>query len=95
MMTMTKRIAFAAVASLAAASFVATPASAATTKQKQDTCKFGADHQKLTGAKRKAFMTKCMSSKNDPTGPAQGASQGAAKPPTATTDSKDAGGEEK
>jgi hypothetical protein len=90
---MTKRIAFAAfaapIAILAAASFVAMPAGAATTKQKQDTCKFGADHQKLTGAKRKAFMTKCMSSKNDPTGPATGASQGAAKPATNTDNKAD------
>ncbi|MGE0064084.1 MAG: PsiF family protein [Xanthobacteraceae bacterium] len=82
-MTMTKRIAFAAFAGLVVASFAAMPASAATSKQKQDTCKFGADHQKLTGAKRKAFMTKCLSSKNDPTGPAQGASQGAAAPAAA------------
>jgi predicted alpha/beta hydrolase family esterase len=89
MMTTTKRIAFAAFAGLAAASLIAMPASAATTKQKQDTCKFGADHQKLTGAKRKAFMTKCLSSKNDPTGPAQGASQGAAKPAANTEDKAD------
>jgi hypothetical protein len=94
MMTMTKRIAFAAFASLAAASLTAMPASAATSKQKQETCKFGADHQKLTGAKRKAFMTKCLSSKNDPTGPAQGASQGAAKPAAAPAN-KDADDEEK
>ena len=45
MMTMTKRIAFAAFAGLAAASLAAMPATAATSKQKQDTCKFGADHQ--------------------------------------------------
>jgi hypothetical protein len=102
MMTMTKRIAFAAfagpIAVLAAASLTAMPASAATSKQKQETCKFGADHQKLTGAKRKAFMTKCLSSKNDPTGPAQGAAQGAsqgAAKPAANPDSKDADDEEK
>jgi hypothetical protein len=47
-----------------------TPASALTAKQKMETCKFGADDQKLAGAKRKAFMTKCMSSKNDERGPA-------------------------
>jgi hypothetical protein len=45
-------------------------AQTATNKQKAETCKFGADHQKLTGAKRKAFMTKCMSSKDDPRGSA-------------------------
>jgi predicted alpha/beta hydrolase family esterase len=89
MMTTTKRIAFAAFAGLAAASLIAMPASAATTKQKQDTCKFGADHQKLTGAKRKAFMTKCLSSKNDPTGPATGtkpaATSGGAAPASTET----------
>jgi psiF repeat len=37
-----------------------TPALALTAKQKMETCKFGADDQKLAGAARKAFMTKCM-----------------------------------
>lgn len=69
---MSKPIVVAAVAALMALAPHAPPAAAATAKQKQETCKFGADHQKLTGAKRQAFMTKCMSSKNDPTGPAQG-----------------------
>ncbi len=36
------------------------PALAVTAKEKQATCKFGADHQKLTGAKRKQFLAKCM-----------------------------------
>jgi hypothetical protein len=43
-------------------------------------------------------MTKCLSSKNDPTGPAQGAAQGAsqgAAKPAANPDSKDADDEEK
>ncbi len=39
---------------------LATPASALTTKQKMDTCKFGAQSQKLTGAKRNAFIKRCM-----------------------------------
>jgi len=34
-----------------------------------ETCKFGADDQKLTGAARSAFMKKCMSDKDDPRGP--------------------------
>jgi hypothetical protein len=38
----------------------ATPASALTAAEKMETCKFGADHQKLTGAARKKFMSKCM-----------------------------------
>jgi len=50
---------------------LATPASAATQAQKMETCKFGADDQKLDGAKRKAFMAKCMSNKNDKRGPAE------------------------
>ncbi len=44
------------------------PAVAATSKEKQETCNFGADDQKLAGAKRKAFMAKCMSNKDSPRG---------------------------
>ena len=69
--------------SLAAAAvlplLLATPASAITTKQKMETCKFGADDQKLTGAKRTAFLKNCMANRNDKRGPAQPAS--AAVPP--------------
>ena len=36
-----------------------------TQAQKMETCKFGADDQKLDGAKRKAFMAKCMSNRDD------------------------------
>ncbi len=50
---------------------LATPALAATAKQKAETCKFGADSQQLTGKARKTFMAKCMSNKDDPRGPAQ------------------------
>jgi hypothetical protein len=39
---------------------LAGPASAITYKQKLETCKFGATDQKLTGAKRNAFIHKCM-----------------------------------
>jgi hypothetical protein len=35
-----------------------------------ETCKFGADDAKLDGAKRKAFMAKCMSNRDDKRGPA-------------------------
>jgi len=52
---------------------LASPASALTSKQKMETCKFGADDQKLKGAKRNAFITKCMSNKNDQRGPATAA----------------------
>jgi hypothetical protein len=50
---------------------LATPASALTKAQKMETCKFGADDQKLTGAKRKAFIAKCMSNRNDKRGPVE------------------------
>jgi psiF repeat len=43
---------------------LASPASAITAKQKMETCKFGADDQKLTGAKRNAFIKKCMGHSN-------------------------------
>ena len=38
----------------------ANPASALTAKQKMETCKFGADNEKLTGKKRTVFIHKCM-----------------------------------
>jgi hypothetical protein len=44
---------------------LASPASALTKEQKAETCKYGADDQKLTGAKRTAFMTRCMSNRDD------------------------------
>jgi hypothetical protein len=43
---------------------LASPASALTSKQKMETCKFGADDQKLTGAERNAFIKKCMGRSN-------------------------------
>ena len=33
-----------------------------------ETCNFGANDQKLAGAARKSFMTKCMSNKDAPRG---------------------------
>ena len=53
-----------------AAFVLATPAVAATNEQKMETCKFGADDQKLEGAARKAFLSKCMANeKASPTKP--------------------------
>lgn len=37
-----------------------TPASALTPAEKMETCKIGADAQKLVGKKRKAFISRCM-----------------------------------
>ena len=42
----------------------ATPALSATKAQKMETCKFGADSDKLTGAKRDAFIKRCMANAN-------------------------------
>jgi hypothetical protein len=57
-----------AVAGLAAPFLLAAPAFAVTPKEKMETCTFGADDQKLKGAARKSFMTKCMSNANAPRG---------------------------
>ncbi|HEX4553550.1 MAG TPA: PsiF family protein [Xanthobacteraceae bacterium] len=46
------------------------PCFALTAQEKMETCTFGADEQKLEGAKRDAFLKKCMANKNDPRGPA-------------------------
>lgn len=46
------------------------PAQALTPQEKMTTCTFGADDQKLTGAKRKSFMTKCMADADAPAKPA-------------------------
>ena len=48
------------VAGVLAALVLTSPAHAVTAKQKAETCKFGADDQKLAGAARKSFMSKCM-----------------------------------
>ena len=42
------------------AAVAATPAVAITSAEKMETCKFGADADKLTGAKRKRFLARCM-----------------------------------
>ena len=44
------------------------PAFALTAKQKMETCKFGADDQKLTGAARKKFLANCMANRDSPRG---------------------------
>jgi hypothetical protein len=50
------------------------PTLALTSKQKAETCKFGADSQKLAGAARKSFMAKCMSNEDSPRGQPTGQS---------------------
>lgn len=56
---------------LAAIFFAGTPAFAVTAKEKMETCKFGADDQKLAGAARKSFLTKCMANSDAPAKPAK------------------------
>jgi hypothetical protein len=56
-----------AAAGLAASFLFVAPAFAAPSP-KLDTCNFGADDQKLTGAARKSFLSKCMSNKDSPRG---------------------------
>ncbi len=48
----------------------AAPSFAVTAKQKMETCKFGADDQKLQGPARKTFIKRCMANRDDPRGPA-------------------------
>jgi hypothetical protein len=42
------------------------PASAVTPAEKMETCKFGADADKLSGAKRKRFLSRCMANADAP-----------------------------
>lgn len=43
---------------------LATPACAATKEEKMETCKVGAESQNLAGAKRDAFVKRCMATGN-------------------------------
>lgn len=47
------------------------PAFAVSAKEKMETCNFGADDQKLTGAAKKAFISKCMANEGPPAGKAK------------------------
>ena len=55
-----------AAAGIAALFLFSPSAFAITAKEKQETCKFGADDQKLAGAKRKTFLAKCMANADAP-----------------------------
>ena len=73
---------YAAIAAMLTVLLPTAPSLAVTAKQKKETCKFGADDQKLTGGARKAFMAKCMSNKDDPRGaPVAGAAPPGGSPP--------------
>lgn len=71
---------FICVAGVIAVLLPAAPAFAVTAKDKMETCKFGADDQKLEGAARKSFMTKCMAKADAPAKPAKQAAKPAPKP---------------
>ena len=58
---MLRKLALIALVPLLAA---ASPALAVTAKDKQETCKVGADSQQLTGAERSKFIKKCMAKGN-------------------------------
>jgi hypothetical protein len=62
----------AALFALAPAVLPTVPALAISAKQRMETCKFGADDQKLAGKQRTEFIKKCMANRNDPRGPAVG-----------------------
>ena len=55
---------FMAILSLLPVLLLAAPAGAATKAERMATCQFGAEHDKLTGAKRDAFIKKCMAAGN-------------------------------
>jgi hypothetical protein len=74
-------IRYAVVAGLLTVMLPSVPSVALTSKQKMETCKFGADDQKLEGAARKSFMAKCMANKNDPRGPGAGTPAASGAPP--------------
>ncbi len=57
-------------AALAAALLNVAPAFAATPQEKLETCNFGADEKKLTGAARKSFIARCTADRDSPRGKA-------------------------
>ena len=60
---------------------LASPAAAVTSQEKMETCKVGAESQQLGGAKRDAFIKKCMAGGNyEPAARKNPAKQTAPKP---------------
>jgi hypothetical protein len=64
---------YAIVAAMLAAAVASTPSFAVSPKDKQATCKFGADSQHLQGPERAKFIKNCMANRDDPRGPASAA----------------------
>lgn len=65
---------------LFAAFVFSAPARAVTAKEKMETCKFGAQDQKLSGSEEKAFIRKCMAAGDGPAPKAKKKKSGAAAP---------------
>lgn len=79
------KIAMLAMMSVLPLALAAQPAAAATKQEKMETCKVGADHDNLTGAKRDAFMKKCMGAGNyEPKARQDALKQAKSKKPAAT-----------
>ena len=72
---------YAFIAAILIAMLPSAPSFAVSPKQKMETCKFGADDQKLVGAARAKFMKNCMANKNDPRGSAGAAGAAGGVPP--------------
>jgi psiF repeat len=60
------------------------PALAITAQQKMETCKFGADDQRLAGAERKKFISRCMANEASPARPAKTQPKKGTSEPTPT-----------
>jgi hypothetical protein len=67
--------------SLFAVALFAAPAFAITAQEKMKTCEFGADDQKLTGAARKTFISKCMANEDKPAAKKKQPAAAASPPP--------------
>jgi hypothetical protein len=72
---------YAFIAAILIAMLQSAPSFAISQKQKMETCKFGADDQKLLGAARATFLKKCMANRNDPRGPPPGTAPAAGSVP--------------
>ncbi len=60
---------------------IATPVAAATKEEKMETCKVGAESQNLEGAKKDAFIKRCMAAGNyEPAARKDALKKGGAKP---------------
>ena len=89
------RVTSLALASLLPFALAAQPVSAATKQEKMETCKVGADHDSLTGAKRTAFINKCMANANyEPQARKDALKQAKTRKPAATSTPAPAADEE-